>query len=272
MVVYKRLLKTREAFTTDTDDILIVQPRYLYAFDIGLECLQNGTTAPTLSEIAGIINKVQVKLSGKIITEVSGVDLLAFNCLVLGKEPLYTISANDNEYNYLHGLKLPVSLPTGEHVLSIRFLYGSATTRDNEKLTLATEEYETAIEEKRYEIPTFSWTPPSTGSFNTALDTTFAGDVEGFLIYSTTIPTTTSNTATVRELRLVLNGEIAYEGTIDDLRSDAAYPADETLRSICDNYIFLDFRKSPIPSGTRIEVQIKSDDTNSVRILPIVRV
>jgi len=272
MVKFKRLIKNKVSFTEDTDDILIVQPRYIHYFDIALECLQNGATAPSLSEIAGIISKVQVKLSGRIVTELSGQDLLAYNVLVLGKEPLYVIPANDNEYGFLSGLKLPLSLAAGEHVLSLRFLYGSATTRDTEKLTLATEEYETAVEEGHYEIPTFSWTPPSTGAFNTALDTTFGGTLHGMLIYSTTIPTATADTATVRELRILMNGEMVYEGTIEDIRSDARYPADSTLRSITDNYLYIDFTKSPIEAGARVEVQIKSDDTNEVRILPVIKV
>jgi len=272
MVVYKRLIRNRVSFTEDTDDILIVQPRYIYAFDIGLECLQNGATAPTLSEIAGIIDKMQVKLSGKIVTEVSGADLLALNCLYLGKEPLYLVPANDNELGYISGLRLPISLPAGEHVLSVRFTYGSAATRDTEKLTLATVEYETAIEEGHIEIPSYAYTPPSTGSFNTALSSTFHGAVEGFLIYSTTIPTATSDVATVREVRIKVEGDIKYEGTIHDIRADAPYPADSTLRSITDNYLFLDFSKAPIEPGAKVELEIKSDDTNAVRILPIIRV
>ena len=92
------------------------------------------------------------------------------------------------------------------------------------------------------------------------------------LIYSTTIPTATADTATVRELRILMNGEMVYEGTIEDIRSDARYPADSTLRSITDNYLYIDFTKSPIEAGARVEVQIKSDDTNEVRILPVIKV
>ncbi len=272
MVVYKRLIRNRVAFTEDTDDILIVQPRYIHAIDVGLEVLQNGATAPSLSDILSVINKVQVKLSGRITTEMSGQDLLAYNVLVDGREPLYLVPANDNELGYVSGLRIPMALPTGEHVLAIRFLHTSVATVDTEKLTMATLEYPEAIERAHYEIPTFSFTPPSTGAFNTAVDTTYGGALHGFLIYSPTIPTATSDTATVREVRVYVDGEMTFEGTIHDLRSEARYPADATLRSITDNYIYIDFSKAPIEAGRRIELQIKSDDTNEIRILPIIRV
>ena len=270
--MYKRLIRNRVSFTTDTDDILIVQPRYIHSFDIGLEMLQNGATAPSLSDMLSVLNKVQVKLTGRTVTEMSGQDILAYNVLVDGREPLYLVPANDNELGVISGLRIPVTLPTGVGTLSVRFLHTSVSTIDTEKLTLATLESEEVLEEGHYEVPTFDFTPPSTGAFNTALDSSFGGRVIGFLIYSTTIPTQTSDVATVREVRILLGGEIAFEGNIQDLRADARYPADATLRSITDNYIFLDFRKSPIPPDTRIELQIKSDDTNAVRILPIIKV
>jgi len=269
MVVYKRLIRNKVAFTADTDDILVVQPRYIHAIDIGLDCLQNGGTAPTLADILSVINKVQVKLSGRITTEMSGQDLLAYNVLVDGREPLYLVPANDDEVGMISGLRMPMALPTGEHVLAVRFLHNAVATIDSEKLTMATVEYEEAIEGAHYEIPTFSYTPPSTNAFNTAVDTTYSGAVHGFLIYSPTVPTATSDTATLREARVYVDGEMVFEGTIEDLRSDARYPADSTLRGITDNYVFIDFRRSPIEAGRR---EIKSDDTNELRILPIVRV
>jgi len=272
MTMFKRLLKNRVAFTTDTDDILIVQPRYIHSFDIGIECLQNGTTAPTLADIASIINAMQVKLSGRTVTELSGGDILAYNVLVEGREPLYLVPANDNEAGLIHGLRVPIQLPTGVGALSVRFLHTSVATVDTEKLTLATLEAEETLAGKHIEIPTFDFTPPSTGAFNTALDTTFGGDLKGFLLYGTTIPTATADTATIREVRILVGGEIAFEGNIADLRADARYPADSTLRSITDNYLWLDFSKSPIPAGSRIELQIKSDDTNAIRVMPVVLV
>jgi len=237
-----------------------------------LEVTQTGTTSPSLSDMLSVINKVQVKLTGRTVTELSGQDILAYNVLVDGREPLYLVPAGDTQLGTVSGLRIPVTLPTGVGTLSVRFLHTSVSTITSEKLTLATLECDTPLEEGHYEIPTFDFTPPSTGAFNTALDSSFGGNCIGFLIYSTTIPTQTDDTATVREVRILLGGEIAYEGNIHDIRSDARYPADATLRSITDNYIFLDFRKSPIPADTRIELQIKSDDTNAVRILPIIKV
>ena len=185
---------------------------------------------------------------------------------------MYMTTTNDNDLGMIAGLRLPLQLAPGEHVLSVRFSHTSVSTIDTEKLTFSTLEAEETLAEKHVEMPTFDFTPPSTGAFNTALDTTFAGDVAGLLLYGTTIPTTTSDTATIREVRLLIGGEIAYEGTFEDLHADAHYPADSTLRSITDNYLWLDFTRSPIAAGSRIELQIKSDDTNAIRIIPVILV
>jgi len=172
----------------------------------------------------------------------------------------------------VEGLSIPLHLAPGEHVLSVRFLYASHATRDTEKLSFSTLESDEPLAERHIEMPSFSFTPPSTGAYNTALDATFGGDLIGLLVYSTTIPTASSDVATVREVRLYVGGSIVFEGTIDDLRSDGNYPADSTLRSITDNYLYLDFSKAPIEAGARIELQIKSDDTNEIEILPVLEV
>jgi len=271
-MIRKRLFYDKVTFTADTDDITIIQPRYIHDIDISFTCLQNGATSPTLADILSVISKVQVKLTGKIVTELSGQDILAYTCLVEQKSPKYTIPTADNEYGRVEGLILPLRLRPGEHTLSVRFFHESVSTIDTEKLSFATLEADEVLEDRHIEMPTFNFTPPSTGAYNTALDVSFAGDLTGFLVYSTTIPTTTADTATVKKLRIKVGGDIVFEDIWENLSAQTPYPEDSTLRSILDNYIFIDLRKAPIAAGSRVEIEIWSDDTNTVKIIPIIRV
>ena len=268
----KRLFYDKVSFTGDTDDISIIQPRYIHDVHISLNCLQNGATAPTLSDILSILNKVQVKLTGRIVTELSGSDLLAYNCLVQNRSIKYLVPANDNEVGLVEGLALPLRLAPGEHVLSLRFLHTDVATIDTEQLSFSTLESDDVLEDRHVEMPTFSFTPPSTGNYNIALDSTFSGDLVGFLMYSTTIPTTSSDTATLAKLRIKAGGDIVFEDNWHGLAAQTFYPEESTLRSILDNYVYLDFNKAPIPAGTRVEVEVYSDDTNEIKIIPIIRV
>jgi len=271
-MIKKRLFYDKVSFTADTDDITIIQPRYIHAIDISLQAQQAGTAALTLSEILSILNKVQVKLTGKIVTELSATDILAYNCLVGNRSIKYVEPTAANEYGYVDGLSLPLQLKPGEHVLSVRFLYNAVADATNPKLSFSTLEADEALAEKHVEMPTFTFTPPSTGAYNVALDATYHGDVVGFIFYSTTIPTNTSDTASLAKLRLKVGGDIVFEDTWHNLAAQTFYPEDSTLRSMLDNYVFVDFRKAPIAAGTRIEVEILSDDTNPVRIIPIIMV
>ena len=271
-MIRKRLFYDGVSFTADTDDITIIQPRYIDALHISLSCLQNGATAPSLSDILSILNKVQVKLTGKIVTELTGQDILAYNCLVENRSIKYLVPANDNELGLVEGLKLPLQLARGEHILSVRFLHSSVSTVDTEKLSFSTLESDEALAERHIEMPTFSFTPPSTGSYNIAMDSTFGGDVIGFLVYSTTIPTTTSTTTTVAKVRIKVGGDIVFEDNWNNLSAQTFYPEESTLRSILDNYVFIDFRKAPISAGARTEFEVYSDDTNNVKIIPVILV
>ena len=268
----KRLFYDEVTFTADTDDITIIQPRYIHDINLSLHMLQNGTTAPGLDEIVNTIDRMQIKLTGRIVTEMRGQDILAYNCLVEAKSPKYIISANDNENCYIEGLSVPLRLAPGEHVLSVRYLFNGGAYTDTQKLSFSTLESDDVLEDRHVEIPRFTFTPPSTGAYNTALDTSFAGDIHGFLLYSTTIPTATSTTTTVAKVRIKAGGDIVYEDNWTNMSAQTHYPEDSTLRALLDNYVYLDFDKAPIPAGTRIELEVYSDDTNPIYILPIQRV
>jgi len=268
----KRLFYDKVTFTSDTDDITVIQPRYIEEIHVSLDVTQTGATSPSLSDILSVLDTAQVKLTGRIITELSGRDILAYNCLVRNRSVKYTVPTADTELGRVEGLAIPLQLAPGDHVLSVRFLHGSVSTITSEKLSFSTLENDDARTRTHVEMPNFSFTPPSTAAYNTALDVSFAGLVTGFLIYSPTIPTTSSDTATVKKVRLKVGGDIVYEDNWNNLAAQTFYPEDSTLRALLDNYIYLDMSDGPVEAGNRIEVEIYSDDTNTVKIIPIVRV
>jgi len=275
MVVKRRLLRDEVSFTADTDDILIVNPRYIDSINIGLDLLQNGATSPTLATMLDTLDTIQVKLGGRIITELTGEELFALNNLWLGKSIISVVPTADNESGSIQGLSIPLWLSPTEESLAIRFAYGTVATTDNEQLTFSVREADEPIKPAHVEIKRFEFTPPSTGAYNTALETTFTGDLIGLMIYSTTIPTTTNDNASAAKVRILVDGDLAWEGNWLEMKADAkrgAYDGDSTNRAILDNYVWLDFEDQPIKAGARIEIQIYSDDTNTVTLHPVIQV
>ena len=271
MVLYRVLEKEDFPFTADTDDIEILYERYIHELQFGITFQQTGTTAPTLSEALGVLSKIEIKLRGAVITEITGQDLMAFDCLFLGHEPLYSLPSADTEYGYIEGLRLPLTIPAGAGTLAYRLFYTAQTPITNYKINICRVESEEVLEEGIYAIKRFDFTPPSTGAENIALDTTFDGDLHAFLIYSTTIPTASSTNATVKKIILERGTTQIMKSTIFDLRTAVEYPRDSTIRGVVDNYILIDLRKNPIPAGERVRLKIVSDDTNAVRIIPITK-
>ena len=272
MALYRVLEKEDFPFSADTDDIEILYERYIHEMQFGIVFQQTGTTAPTLSEALGVLSKMEVKLRGTTITEISGQDLLALNCLFFQHEPLYSLPSADTEYGYIQGLRLPITIPAGSGTLAYRLFYSAQSTITNVRLNIVRVESDDVLEPGIYAIKRFDFTPPSTGAENIALDTSFDGDLHGMLIYSTTVPTASSTNATVKKIIMEVGTREVIKSTIFDLRSSVEYPHDSTVRGIVDNYILLDFRRSPIAAGERIRLKIVSDDTNAVKIIPILKI
>ena len=267
----KRLFYDKVTFAADTDDITIIQPRYIHEVNLAIDVTSGTSAAASFDEILGVLSKAQVKLTGRIVTELSGQDLLAYTCLVEQKSPKYLVPSAASELGKLEGLIIPLHLAAGEHVLSVRYFYAAQTNVATAKLSFSTLEADEPIEAAHVELPSFSYTPPSTGAYNVALDATFGGNVIGFLIYSTTIPTTSADTCTVKKFRIKVAGDIVFEDIWETLSAQTPYPEDSTLRSILDNYVYVDLSKQPIPAGQRTEIEIYSDDTNAAKIIPIIR-
>lgn len=272
MAIYRKLLEESFLFNEDTPDKEILYERYIHQLLFGLVFKQTGTTAPSLSDVFSVLSKIELKLRGTTITEVTAQDLAVIDWFLFKKEPLYSLPSADGEYGYVQGLILPVTVPAGSGTLAYRLYYTAPSTITDYRISIERIDSDDVLEPGIYAIKRFDYTPPSTGTENIAIDTSFDGDLIAMLIYSPTIPTASSNSATVKKIILEEEGAEMIKDTIYTLRTDIEYPKDSTLRGICDNYIFLDFRRSPIARGRRIRLKIVSDDTNTCKIIPILKI
>lgn len=267
----RRILRDRATFTSSTDDIKIVAPLNIRSIRFATDVLQNGVTAPTLATLLTQVDPFQIKLAGETIVEASYTDLLALDCLKNAKEPLYVIPAGDNQVALAPAVEVPLNLAAGEAEIAVRAAYTALTTVDTEKLSITVVEQDEGLEGGHLEVARYNFTPPSTGAYNVVLDSTFKGALEGILIFSTTIPTASANTLSARKVRIRTAGGITIEELFTSIQADAQYPGDTTLRAVLDNYALLKLEPA-VAAGTRVEISVLSDDTNTVRLLPILRV
>ncbi len=271
MTLKNRLIGDRKTFAADTDDVQIVQPRYIKNLNFALLAAEVGAVAVTLPELLSLLASVQIKEGGTIITEMSATDILAYNILKEGNEPIYLLPAADTQKALIYGLDIPIHRSPTSEVLAYRGGFLANAKIGSATLSVMTQEYDGEIEPGRIAIPRFNFTPPSTGAYNIAVDSTFDGDVIGLLLMSTTIPTAISLTTSLAKIRLTVEGVITNELRWENLNNTNKYPGDSTLRGIIDNYAYLNMEEEPIPKGSRIEIGVFSDDTQPIRILPVIR-
>jgi len=118
------------------------------------------------------------------------------------------------------------------------------------------------------------YTPPATGAMYRALERVLAGDLEGILFFSTTVPGDTADTSTIDSLELYVGGDLVTRTREMIVYSPAPYielAAGSPAARILEKWMFLDLRAEPIPAGSSIRLDIMSDDVQPIRIIPIER-
>jgi hypothetical protein len=145
---------------------------------------------------------------------------------------------------------------------------------DTEKLTIIGEYQDEALTAPPLRLLRYNFTPPSTGAMNKALDTIATGTIDKFLIRSYTVPTDSSDNATVDELELWVGGDLKTRTNVWQMYTPIEYVDNvngTATSKIINNWLVLDMKDGPITAGSKYEIYIKSDDTNAVRIIPIER-
>lgn len=272
MAARRRPLYDRRTFTSSTSDEKIEQPRNLVGLEVTVNQLQNGATAPTLATGLGTLDLFQLRRNGVLVTEMEYAAALAYNILAMGNEPISVVSVSDNDNQTLPAVRLPINAPAGGDTWAWRGIYASVSTVDTQQLTVEAVEQDAGLEGGVYYIPRYVYTPAASGNYLRALNTSFPGALTGLMVFSTTIPLISSLNTSARKIRVKAAGEIQVEALWAALQATNKYPGDSGLRGVVDNYAYLSLENDPIPANTGIEVEVYADDTNAVRLYPVVRV
>lgn len=199
-------------------DNLPVNP--LSFVDIILRGLNNGASArPSLTNILATLSSIEILFKGSSIISLSPRDLYALQ-MVMGwaKNPVQPITAVDNQiWRVLLRLSFsrrpfwtaegfPASR-AGE--LQIRYTPAASFTGvDGTSLQVETEEILDAAFVRFLKYTTLSRTPSATGESD--LDLPIGNPFAGILLFGTTVPTAAAVTASMREVRLLIDNQEAF--------------------------------------------------------------
>jgi hypothetical protein len=260
-----KLLKNRASYTTSTESIRVVAQN-IDCLKIGLAYDQNGATPPTLATLLTHTGDIKLTVGGEVEDLVKFQDLYVLNVL-WHREPMYLITAGDNQHGMLNDVMLPVKLTTDKQVY-VELAYSGLATVDTEKLTLAVIYGDKAFGARPI---SFQYITGNTATSFAEYDMSKAGRrLVGLLIYNTTIPTTSTFDATIGELKiLVKRSEVAHIH-FENMDCISVQPEDTTQCGIVDNYRYIDLSDEPIPADDlKVAVKDIASATDAFRIVGV---
>ncbi len=255
----------------------------------------NATDEATLAEIIAFINKVSVTHYGKTILELESEDLFALNCFIYGAAPVLTNNiATDN-----HCRELTLVVPFGRKICDTKECF-PATRKGELQLTLDTTVPATSCDGGVINIEAVELiganpshymktrlmnvsAPGSTGDNDIELP--IGNKILGILLYSTTVPGTSSHTYGIDEARvLVDNKELGYVSShANCMKGDAIFHFQTLPRDIAafgsilpTNYFLMDY--DPDKSGnwaletegkSSVKVRLTMGVDEASKIIPI---
>jgi hypothetical protein len=269
-----KLLRNWVSFTTSLAEDGIETEQVVAGLHLGLGFVQDGATAPTLATMLGSLDFVTINASGMPPSRILGEDIYALDNLWFGKRPIHVIPAGDNQTGGVLGLYVPVWANAKERRVSYSIGRTDITTTDGETISVLAELTENQDPAGQYILETIEYTPASTGASLKAASKKLDGDLEGILLFGTTIPTTTNMNASIKEITIKLPGGKEYEAEWSTLGAmgSAGSIADASIpEGILDNYRVIDFRNEPVPAGETIEIFTKADAADACRFVLIQR-
>lgn len=199
-------------------DNLPVNP--LSFIDIVLRGLNNGANArPSLTNILATLATIEILFRGSSIISLSPRDLYALQTVMhWAQNPAQPITATDNEiWRILLRLsfsRVPFWTEEGFPAsrageLQIRYTPAATFTDvDGTSLQVETEEILDANFARFLKYTTLSRTPAATGESD--LDLPIGNKYAGILLFGTTVPTAAAVTASMREVRLLIDNQEAF--------------------------------------------------------------
>lgn len=256
---------------------LVPKDAYLHEFMIGLKH-DNATSANTAENSLNILNPFTFKVGQETRIQLRGRDLIALQAFMYHEVPLiYEADAATDDFK-VRGIRVPVY-----ETIDAGVSYSWSATRvalsnaSGELLELAARWNDSAIVDRPiYAVEQPFTSAGATGRTNLNIQLPKLGEVIGFILFNTTAPTNTADTATVQRLQLYLNGQrgpqynVGTRGLIPGMNVGAQ---DGPIFDILESYSFVDLRDAPIDAvGQNVEVEVDVQATSeAVRLIPVMR-
>ena len=233
---------------------------------IGLQALQNGTTAPTILGFLQELSEIQFSAKKNYFNgiKIDGEDLFAINVMLLGHVPEIVKPNGNDQAIYVAPIYVPLGINT-DITPSYHFFHSDDTKTDTHKITLG---IDLGVGEE-YEYYKKNDTADTIG---TEVDMSQVGKrLKALLVYATTIPTTSGFGRSIKELKIIVNKQEAYHYNWFELSRGLA-PINALVNAdvggILDNYRIITFTQ-PIPAND-LTVWTKSDSaTDTIEFLGV---
>jgi hypothetical protein len=268
-------VKKRFSFTASIDDTQIYTPKALINLHLNLQGSMTAASSVPASAILGLINPFEFKFGAVPRIRLDGEEIFVLNQIFLERVPnMQTAGATVGDKSRVLDMVIPMNYAAGAGPLYFNITRTAVSGVGTELLDIIAEYSDAAPAERPLQLLRYNYTPTATGTFLKALERITMGTVEGILFRSTTVPTNTSDNASLKDLEVYVGGELMTRTNIFELVEPIEYIDDvagTATSKLFKNWGFLDLRKEPIPSGASLRIDILSDDTGAIRIIPIER-
>lgn len=276
MVQNRIMFNNQDAFTASQPMNTMSSGRYVDYLELSFMAQMTTGASVSVASTLALVNPFEVFLKGSPVIQMTAEDLYAFNVLVFKRNPFTVVAtAATSDQTKIMGLKLPVWQPprnSGE--LKYRATFNTVATTGSQTISV-TEISDTVTLNNKYlhMVALPGTTAGATGYGNRVELGRIPGELEGILIRSATIPTSSAELATVQQVDLYANDVKIITDEWHNLKSGGpnlslwSSPGD---CSILDNFVFLDMIEDPILRNTNVRLDINAGVASSAfRIIPI---
>ena len=278
MVQQSKLVFNDRTFEASTSEEKFTAGQYVHRLILHWKVDNTTATALTVANVLNLIDPFEVKRFGDKIISINGSDMYALNVLMWRNNPFTVVagSATDEETTIM-GMRVPVwqrGRPDG--ALTWRAVRNPVTNGDTEILSVWEEGYTKTLSEQWLHYNEITFTTVAASTFEEVITLNLTGDLIGLLFFGTTIPTATSQNATVGEVKLEIGGREFNHINWQTMKGMSAMGHHDLMASpadagILDNYAFWSFTNDPIPAGTQVRISNQNDTGNAeaMRIIPV---
>jgi len=234
---------------------------------IGMRAATTAAASITGTTVLRTISALRIFSDG-LKTELSGRELLALNCLYLGKLPKKTNSgAAATNPACMEGLTLPLNLPSGKKA-QIQVVYVAQTNVGSGVIAVHATKLDrlpgplTGVQRRPI-------TPTVTGAFGNKMDLSMAGaKMVALLVFSTTIPITTAILTSAHRVRLIVKGDFHSEYNWRNMGPNSELVTGDTdIDTEIANFRLIPLEE-PIDASD-VKADVFADDTGLVVLIPI---